>query len=338
MTAAELDFEQFILDDDTKDDEEKESNIDWDHIFLYQDVVFRPSEANDALKLVDNVITPSYTRSLFEFKYIIPRSHRPIRSEIIHSIFSKLIPFFIQKKTKYYNSYTFLNKKLNILLGYILTNNNINNISLIDYLILLWKDIIFTIPYHINIYSCWKLLQIYCAQKLIHHEFKRRFTDFKYESIEMIAVKNQYQNKGYGSHMIQQIHQQIYDDKNKCKNDKLPVILTYSSTPQSIHLYERNGYKQFITVFMGVEIRCHGFLYHKDNEYLNKILSAFPTNYQIDLSFYNHMLPNTAFKWILLIVVSPFIMIWIMVFAFITVFNNCYTAPTEIEHVFVYIS
>ncbi len=62
--TAELDFEQFILNNDTKEDEEKDLNIDWEHVFLYQDVVFRISEADDALKLVNDVITPSYTRSI----------------------------------------------------------------------------------------------------------------------------------------------------------------------------------------------------------------------------------------------------------------------------------
>merc|ERR1712154_140358 len=119
---------------------------------------------------------------------------------------------------------------------------------------------------------------------------------------------------GYGSYMIQKIHQQIYNDDDEDNNKSSPIMLTFTATPHSIHLYGNNGYKRFIKVFIGVELAYYGFLYHEDTDYLNKILTVFPKNYQIDLSVWNHVLPNSISKWIVLGISMPFIICWILVF------------------------
>ena len=89
--------------------------------------------------------------------------------------------------------------------------------------------------------------------------------------------------------MILNIHKQIYNkyDKNEIEN-KL-----FTSTPQSINLYKNNEYKIFIKIFIGVESTYYGFLYHKNKNYLNRILSVFSNDYQIDLNIWNHMMPDS---------------------------------------------
>ena len=331
-TEAEVELkgiDEFEMDEKKEEpkDDADEKDIDWNKVYLFQDVIFRKSEAKDASNLISNIISPSFEQFVYEFKYSIPRKYRSDRNDIITSIFYKLIPYFIEANDNNYESYTFYNKNLDILIGYLLLNKQ-QNLSLLTLLSLLWQYVLFYIPYKIQVDSCWKLMQIHFAQKLIHSEFEKRLKNYEYFCIEMMCVLKKYHGNGYGSYMIQKIHQQIYGDdvlENKNEiNKSLPMIITFTSTPHSIHLYQNNGYKLFIKVFIGVELTYYGFIYHGNKEYLHKVLQVFPNNYNIDLNIWNHMLPHTfsIINWILLILSLPFLILWFLLFLLINMIQD----------------
>eukprot|EP01083_Nonionella_stella_P139138 423818_1 len=306
-----------MVENGARDGPNDDTDIDWNRVWLFQDVELRKSEPRDITELITQVIVPSYNHSLLEFKYMMPRTLRSIQSDVITSIFNKLTPFYVRSNSNY-KAYTFCNNKLNMLVGFILTSSNGNTSSFIRYLWLLSTSIAFTMPFTIGVSSCWKLIQIYFAQKVIHSEFQKRFKAYEYQSIEMVSTIPKYQNNGYGSYMIQKIHQQIYGEDS---DQSLPIMIAFTATPRSVHFYEQNGYKLFVKVYIGVELTYCGFIYHQNAQYLEKIMTAFPTNNHIDLCIFHHVLPASVAQWILLMICIPFIIVWSIAFIVLHMFR-----------------
>merc|ERR1711879_919890 len=120
--------------------------------------------------------------------------------------------------------------------------------------------------------TVWRLIQIHCAQRAIQFEAEQRLSGYSLVTVEMLSVATKYHRKGYGSYLINNALQRR---KESIHGDHM-TLLAFTATPSSAEFYKEYGFKQFIKVFIGVELTFYGFLYNPNSHHLDQLISVFP--------------------------------------------------------------
>eukprot|EP00483_Globobulimina_turgida_P005536 UN05546 len=221
--------------------------------------IFQQIKENDLLNVATNVVGPAFgldDSSDTLFKYYFPNLKCRLRSSI------KTAHLRLKLAGSNNNVFGLFNKTTNEYITTATYTPSNRDISLF----LVFICGVLLLPLRSDIYTLFRVLNLLIGVGKMEKKLKNVVPNF--HEIENIATKPETQGKGFGSKLIQQMHNMI----NK-KNDNLPIALFCCNAK----IYERNGYICWNKIYIddipnNGKLIMNAMIYHKDKKELNKLI------------------------------------------------------------------